>query len=42
VTLSVRGDQARLAAGESAQLGGLQVQVKSVNGRDVELTVQRA
>ncbi len=41
VTLSVRGDQARLAPGESAQLGGLQIQVTSVSGRDAELQVQR-
>jgi len=42
VTVSVRGDQARLAPGESAQLGGLQIQVTTVSGRDVELQVQRA
>jgi hypothetical protein len=41
VTLSVRGDQARLAPGESAQLGGLQIQVTSVDGRNAELEVQR-
>ncbi len=30
VTLSVRGDEARLGPGGSAQLGGLQIQLKSV------------
>lgn len=42
VTLSVRGDQARLAPGESAQLGGLQIRVKSVSPPAAELEVVRA
>jgi hypothetical protein len=37
VTLSVRDDQARLAPGESAQLGGLQIRVKSVSPPATEL-----
>ena len=42
VTLSVRDDQARLAPGESAQLGGLQIRVKSVSPPATELEVVRA
>ena len=42
VTLSVRGDEARLAPGESAQLGGLQIRVKSVSPPTAELEVVRA
>lgn len=42
VTLSVRGDEARLAPGESAQLGGLQIQVTSVSPPAAELEVVRA
>jgi hypothetical protein len=41
VTLSVRGDEARLAPGESAELGGLQVRVKSVSPPAAELEVVR-
>jgi hypothetical protein len=42
VTLSVRDDQARLAPGESAQLGRLQIRVKSVSPPATELEVVRA
>jgi hypothetical protein len=42
VTVAVRGDQARLAVGENAVVGGLVVRVVSVNGRDVGLEVRRA
>jgi hypothetical protein len=41
VTLSVRGDEARLAPGESAQLGGLQIRLKSVAPPNAELEAQR-
>ncbi|MGH3569855.1 MAG: hypothetical protein ACRDRH_28360 [Pseudonocardia sp.] len=41
VTVSARGDQARLAAGEDATVGGLAVRIISVDGRDVSLEVRR-
>ena len=40
VTVSARGDQARLAAGESGQVGGITVQVVSVSGKDVQLVTR--
>ena len=42
VTVAVRGESARLAAGESAPVGGLLVRVDAVAGQDVELAVTRA
>lgn len=42
VTVAVRGESARLAAGESAPVGGLLVRVDSVAGQDAELQVTRA
>jgi hypothetical protein len=42
VTLSARGDTARVPAGETVQVGGLAVQVVSIAGRDVALTVSPA
>ena len=42
MTLSVRGDEARLGPGGSAQLGGLQIQLKSVTPPNAELEAQRA
>lgn len=40
VTVSARGDLARLAAGESGQVGGITVQVVSVSGKDVQLVTR--
>jgi hypothetical protein len=40
VTVSARGDQARLAAGETGQVGGITVQVVSVSGKDVLLVTR--
>ena len=42
VTLSARGDSARVPSGETAQVGGLTVRVDSIAGRDVQLTVTPA
>lgn len=42
VTLSARGDSARVPAGSFAEVGGLEVQVVSIAGRDVALTVRPA
>jgi hypothetical protein len=42
VTLSARGDSARVSSGETAEIGGLAVQVVSIAGRDVQLTVRPA
>lgn len=42
VTVSVRGDAARLGVGESAPVGGLLVRVDSIAGEDVGLQVTRA
>ena len=42
VTLSARGDSARVPAGETAEVGGLAVRVVSIAGRDVALTVSPA
>jgi hypothetical protein len=42
VTLSARGDSARVIAGETAEVGDLAVQVVSIAGRDVQLTVRPA
>jgi hypothetical protein len=42
VTLSARGDSARVLAGETAEVGGLAVRVESIAGRDVALTVRQA
>lgn len=42
VTLSARGDSARVHTGETAQVGGLAVRVVSIAGRDVALTVSPA
>jgi hypothetical protein len=42
VTVSARGDQARLAVGEAGPVGGLTVRVLSVSGGDVGLEVRRA
>jgi hypothetical protein len=39
VTVSARGDSARVPAGGSAEVGDLAVRVDSIAGRDVELTV---
>jgi hypothetical protein len=39
VTVSARGDSARVPAGGSAEVGDLAVRVESIAGRDVELTV---
>jgi len=40
VTLSARGDTARVATGSVGEVGGLEVQVVSIAGRDVQLTVR--
>jgi hypothetical protein len=42
VTLSARGDTARVSAGGTAEVGDLAVRVDSITGRDVALTVQPA
>jgi len=42
VTLSARGDTARVATGSVGEVGGLEVQVVSIAGRDVQLTVRPA
>ena len=42
VTVSVRGDAARLRVGESAPVGGLLVRVDGIAGQDVDLQVQQA
>ena len=42
VTVSVRGDAARLGVGESAPVGGLLVRLDSIAGQDVGLQVTRA
>jgi hypothetical protein len=42
VTLSARGDSARVPTGQTAEVGGLAVQVVSIAGRDVQLTVSSA
>ncbi|CAA9385956.1 MAG: hypothetical protein AVDCRST_MAG66-602 [uncultured Pseudonocardia sp.] len=42
VTVSVRGDAARLRVGESAPLGGLLVRVDGIAGQEVDLLVQPA
>ncbi|HKQ42481.1 MAG TPA: hypothetical protein VJT79_08340 [Pseudonocardia sp.] len=42
VTLSARGDSARVPSGETVEVGGLKVQVVSIAGRDVALTVSPA
>lgn len=42
VTVSVRGDSARLRVGESAPLGGLLVRVDGIAGQEVDLLVQPA
>jgi hypothetical protein len=42
VTLSARGDSARVPAGGSAEVGDLAVRVLSIAGRDVQLTVSPA
>jgi hypothetical protein len=42
VTLSARGESARVPSGETAEVGGLAVQVVSIAGRDVQLTVRPA
>lgn len=41
VTVSARGEQARLAVGESGEVGGLAVRVAAVSGRDVALEIRR-
>jgi hypothetical protein len=40
VTVAARGDQARLAAGETGQVGGITVQLVSVSGKDVQLVTR--
>jgi hypothetical protein len=42
VTVSAQGDDARLAPGEVGIVGGLQVQLVTVSGRDVTLQVAPA
>lgn len=42
VTLSARGDSARVPTGGSAEVGDLAVRVISIAGHDVELTVSPA
>ena len=42
VTLSARGDSARVPTGGVGEVGGLAVQVVSIAGRDVQLTVRPA
>jgi hypothetical protein len=42
VTLSARGDSARVTTGSVGEVGGLAVQVVSIAGRDVQLTVRPA
>jgi hypothetical protein len=42
VTVSARGDAARLAVGDTGEVGGLAVRVLSVSGRDVGLEVRRS
>lgn len=42
VTVSARGQQARLAAGAAAEVGGLAVRVVSVSGREVGLEIRRS
>jgi hypothetical protein len=41
VTVSARGEQARLAVGQTGVVGGLVVTLTSVSGRDVGLEVRR-
>jgi hypothetical protein len=41
VTVSARGEEARLAVGQTATVGGLVVTLTSVAGRDVGLDVRR-
>ncbi|GAA1278070.1 hypothetical protein GCM10009609_46640 [Pseudonocardia aurantiaca] len=41
VTVSARGEQARLAVGQTGVVGGLAVTLTSVSGRDVGLEVRR-
>jgi hypothetical protein len=42
VTLSARGDSARVSTGGSAEVGDLAVRVVAIAGRDVQLTVSPA
>jgi hypothetical protein len=42
VTVSARGDQARLGVGDSADIAGLTVVLVSLSGRDVTLEVRRS
>jgi hypothetical protein len=42
VTVSVRGEQARLAVGQQAAVGGLQVRLVALSGQDVRFEVQRS
>jgi hypothetical protein len=42
VTVSARGEQARLAVGQTGLVGGLAVTLTSLSGRDVGLEVRRA
>jgi hypothetical protein len=42
VTLAARGDSARVPTGSVGEVGGLAVQVVSIAGRDVQLTVRPA
>jgi hypothetical protein len=42
VTLSARGDSAKVPAGGSAEVGDLAVHVVAIAGRDVQLTVSPA
>jgi hypothetical protein len=42
VTVSARGDSVRVPAGATAEVGGLEVEVVSIAGRDVALSVSPA
>jgi hypothetical protein len=42
VTVSARGEQARLAVGQTGVVGGLTVTLTSLNGKDVGLEVRPA
>jgi hypothetical protein len=42
VTVSVRGEQARLAVGEEAVVGGLQVRLVALSSQDVRFEVRRS
>ena len=42
VTVSVDADEARLAVGQEAVLGGLQVRVVALSGQDVSFEVRRS